>query len=192
MTVLPDHEIMKMAGAGGIQGFIAEHVQPASYDVRLGSTFRVFHPHRTGMVDLRDPSTWAHLSEEKRVLPDNPFILHSGQFALGRTEEVFDVPDDIVVRLEGKSTIARLAMAIHVTGGFVDPGFEGSITLEFVNFLPVPIKMWVGDKIGQVCFMRMSSPPAFPYGTNPDYENRYKGQTAATAARPRPAPGVSA
>jgi dCTP deaminase len=186
MTVLADHEIIALAEAGAIQGFVPAHVQPASYDVRLGGTFRVFHPHRTGAVDLRDPESWAQLSEEKRVRHGEPFILHSGQFALGRTEEVFDVPDDIVVRLEGKSTIARLAMAIHVTGGFIDPGFEGSITLEFVNFLPVPIKMWVGDKIGQVCFMRMSLPPAYPYGTNPDYANRYKGQTAATAAKANP------
>lgn len=186
MTVLPDYEIVRLGETGGIDPFRPEHVQPASYDITLGETFRVFLPHRTELVDLADPDTWAHLSEEKRVRIGKSFTLGVGQFALGRTEEIFKVHDDTVVRLEGKSTIARLAMAIHVTGGFIDPGFEGTITLEFVNLLPVPIRMWPGHKIGQVCFMRMDGPAKIPYGAHPDRQNRYQGQVAATAARRDP------
>lgn len=184
MTILPDWEIEMLAGTECmIEPFDPKQVQPASYDIRLGETFRVFLPHRAEIVDLDDPKTWEHLSEHKRVPNGKSFTLQPGQFALGRSVEQFKVPADIAVRLEGKSSLARLALAIHVTGGFIDPGFEGTITLEFVNLLPVPIRMWPGKKIGQVCFMRMSSAARHPYASNPDRENRYQGQEAATASR---------
>lgn len=182
MTVLPDHEILAL-GPSAIEPFDPAQVQPASYDIRLGETFRVFLPHRTDIVDLDDQRSWEHLSEEKRVPNGKSFTLQPHQFALGRSIERFTVPANIAVRLEGKSSLARLALAIHVTGGFVDPGFCGTITLEFVNLLPVPIKMWPGQKIGQVCFMEMGSPAQYPYGSNVDRANRYQGQTAATPSR---------
>lgn len=182
MTVLADFQIEYM-GPEMIEPFDAAQVQPASYDIRLGETFRVFLPHRADIVDLDDPRSWEHLSEEKRVAFGRSFVLQAGQFALGRSVERFKVPDDIAMRLEGKSSLARLALAIHVTGGFIDPGFEGTITLEFVNLLPVPIRLWPGKKIGQVCFMQMSAAAARPYASHPDRANRYQGQEAATASR---------
>lgn len=183
MSVLPDHEILRLGDAGCISPFNVEQVQPASYDILLGETFRVFLPHRTDIVDLSDPDSWKQLSEEKRVPFGKSFTLQPHQFALGRSVEKFKVPDDIAVRLEGKSSLARLALAIHMTGGFIDPGFEGTITLEFYNGLPVPIRLWPGKRIGQVCFMKMTSPAEFPYASHPDRQNRYQGQEAATASR---------
>lgn len=183
MTVLADYEIRGLGEDGRIDPYNPDHVQPASYDITLGDNFRVFLPHRTEVVDLSDQSTWEHLSEHKRVPAGKSFTLQPGMFALGRSLERFHVHDNMAVRLEGKSSLARLALAIHVTGGFIDPGFDGTITLEFVNLLPVPIRMWPGQKIGQVCFMRMTGPAQFPYATHPDRQNRYQGQVAATASR---------
>jgi dCTP deaminase len=181
MTVFPDWEIE--AASSTIVPFDPGSVQPASYDVRLGDTFRVFLPHRTPMVDLADPASHEHFSEHKRIKADESFTLQPGQFALGRTVEELRLPADVVARLEGKSSLARLGLIIHATGGFLDPGFEGTITLEFSNLLPVPIRMWPGQKIAQVSFMRMTGPAEHPYATNPDRQNRYQGQTAATASR---------
>lgn len=182
MTVLPDWEI-KHIGSEVVDPFDETYVQPASLDVRLGDTFRVFLPHRTPFVDLADPASHEHFSERKRILQDESFTLQPGQFALGRTLECFALPNDLVMRLEGKSSLARLGLIVHATGGFIDPGFKGTITLEFSNLLPVPIRMWPGQKIAQVSFMKMTGPAAVAYGAHPDRANRYQGQENATASR---------
>lgn len=183
MTVLTDHEIIDMWETDLIEPFNVDQVQPASYDVQLGDTFRTFMAHRTKCVDLSDPRSFATLTEEMRVRQGRSFILHPGQFALGRTFEIFHIPDNLVMRLEGKSSLARLGLSIHQTGGYIDPGFKGTVTLEFVNELPVPMELWPGQLIAQVSFMRMASQATRPYGSDPATKNHYQNQIAATASR---------
>ena len=117
-------------------------VQPASVDLRLGDSFRVFHNHRAAAIDLRDPPT--NLTEEVVIEADEPFVIHPGEFALGRTQEYVEIPDDIVARIEGKSSLGRLGLIVHATAGFVDPGFKGTLTLEITNLTRVPIKLYAG------------------------------------------------
>ncbi|HEX5728758.1 dCTP deaminase, partial [Microbacterium sp.] len=113
---------------------------------------------------------------------DEPFILHPGEFVLGSTFELITLPDDIAARLEGKSSLGRLGLLTHSTAGFIDPGFTGHVTLELSNVATLPIKLWPGMKIGQLCFFRLSSPTENPYGSGP-YGNRYQGQRGPTASR---------
>ena len=117
-------------------------VQPASVDLRLGDSFRVFHNHRAAAIDLREPPT--NLTEEVVIEGDEPFVIHPGEFALGRTQEYVEIPDDIVSRIEGKSSLGRLGLIVHATAGFVDPGFKGTLTLEITNLTRVPIKLYDG------------------------------------------------
>ena len=114
--------------------------------------------------------------------PDEAFILHPGEFVLGATFEQVSLPDDVAARLEGKSSLGRLGLLTHSTAGFIDPGFSGHVTLELSNVATLPIKLWPGMKIGQLCFFRLSSPAENPYGSGP-YGNRYQGQRGPTASR---------
>jgi dCTP deaminase len=116
------------------------------------------------------------------VAPDEPFILHPGEFVLGSTYEKVTLPDDVAARLEGKSSLGRLGLLTHSTAGFIDPGFSGHVTLELSNMATLPIMLWPGSKVGQLCFFRLSSPTEHPYGSGA-YGNRYQGQRGPTASR---------
>ena len=149
-------------------------VQPSSVDVRLDRYFRLFDNHKYPFIDpAEDQPELTHLIETPA--PDEPFILHPGEFVLGTTFELVRLPDDIAARLEGKSSLGRLGLLTHSTAGFIDPGFSGHVTLELSNVATLPIKLWPGMKIGQLCFFRLSSPTENPYGSGP-YGNRYQGQ----------------
>ena len=140
-------------------------VQPSSVDVRLDRYFRLFDNHKYPFIDpAEDQPDLTHLIE---VRPDEPFILHPGEFVLGSTFEQVTLPDDIAARLEGKSSLGRLGLLTHSTAGFIDPGFSGHVTLELSNVATLPIKLWPGMKIGQLCYFRLSSPAENPYGTGP-------------------------
>lgn len=155
-------------------------IQPSSVDVRIDRFFRLFDNHKYAHIDpSEDQSELTRLVE---VAPDEPFILHPGEFVLGSTYERVSLPDDIAARLEGKSSLGRLGLLTHSTAGFIDPGFTGHVTLELSNVATLPIKLWPGSKIGQLCFFALSSAAEHPYGSGP-YGNRYQGQRGPTASR---------
>lgn len=155
-------------------------IQPSSFDVRLDKYFRVFDNHKYAAIDpaIEQPE----LTRLVEVEPDRPFVLHPGEFVLGSTYESVTLPDDIAARLEGKSSLGRLGLLTHSTAGFIDPGFEGNVTLELSNTATLPINLWPGMKIGQLCFFRLSSPAENPYGSSV-YGSRYRGQRGPTASR---------
>lgn len=164
----------------GLEPWDAGMVQPSSVDVRLDRYFRLFDNHRYPFIDpAEDQPELTHLLE---VDPHEAFILHPGEFALASTFEQVTLPDDVAARLEGKSSLGRLGLLTHSTAGFIDPGFSGHVTLELSNVATLPIKLWPGMKIGQLCFFRLSSPTDNPYGSGP-YGNRYQGQRGPTASR---------
>ena len=155
-------------------------VQPSSVDVRLDRLFRVFENHRYPHIDpAADQPDLTRLVEPEG---DEPFILHPGEFVLGSTYEVVTLPDDVAARLEGKSSLGRLGLLTHSTAGFIDPGFSGHVTLELSNVATLPIKLWPGMKIGQLCFFKLSSPSEHPYGSE-KYGSRYQGQRGPTPSR---------
>lgn len=163
-----------------IEPFDVEMVQPSSIDIRLDRMFRVFENHRYPHID---PSIeQADLTRLIEPEGDEPFILHPGEFVLGSTLEVVSLPDDIAGRLEGKSSLGRLGLLTHSTAGFIDPGFSGHITLELSNVATLPIKLFPGMKIGQLCLFRLSSPADHPYGSE-KYGSRYQGQRGPTPSR---------
>jgi dCTP deaminase len=155
-------------------------VQPSSIDVRLDRLFRVFenhkYPHIDPAVDQPD------LTRVVQPAGDEPFILHPGEFVLGSTYEVITLPDDVAARVEGKSSLGRLGLLTHATAGFIDPGFSGHVTLELSNMATLPIKLWPGMKIGQLCFFRLSSPASHPYGSE-KYGSHYQGQRGPTPSK---------
>jgi dCTP deaminase len=181
-SVLSDGTIRALIESGRlkIEPWDAGMVQPASVDVRLGSTFRVFHNHRASAIDLRDPPT--NLTEQVEVEEGQPFIIHPGEFVLGRTLEWVELPDDIVSRIEGKSSVGRLGLIVHATAGFIDPGFNGTLTLEITNLTRIPIKLHPGLPIAQLSFMTLDRAAERPYG-HPDLGSHYQGQVEATASR---------
>ena len=181
-SVLSDGTIRRLVAAGRvvIDPWDPGMVQPASVDLRLGPSFRVFHNHRAAAIDLRDPPT--NLTEEVVIAGDEPFVIHPGEFALGRTQEYVEIPDDLVSRIEGKSSLGRLGLIVHATAGFVDPGFRGSLTLEITNLTRVPIILWPGKPIAQLSFMTLDQPAQRPYG-HPDLGSHYHGQVDATESR---------
>ena len=155
-------------------------IQPASVDVRLDRLFRLFDNHRYAVID---PSIdQPELTRLVDVGTDQPFVLHPGEFVLGSTHERITLSDDIAARLEGKSSLGRLGLLTHSTAGFVDPGFSGHVTLELSNTATLPILLWPGMKVGQLCFFRLSSPSERPYGSGAT-GSRYQGQRGPTASR---------
>lgn len=155
-------------------------VQPSSIDVRLDRFFRVFENHKYSVID---PSVeQSELTREVEVGPKEFFILHPGEFVLASTYEVISLPDDLAGRLEGKSSLGRLGLLTHSTAGFIDPGFSGHITLELSNVANLPVKLFPGMKIGQLCLIKLSSPAEHPYGSAL-YGSRYQGQRGPTASR---------
>ncbi|WP_433499485.1 dCTP deaminase [Sphaerimonospora sp. CA-214678] len=168
------------SGRVKIDPYDPEMIQPSSVDVRLDRYFRVFENHRYPHID---PSTeQPDLTRMVEPDGDEPFILHPGEFVLASTYEVISLSDDIASRLEGKSSLGRLGLLTHSTAGFIDPGFEGHVTLELSNVATLPIKLWPGMKIGQLCMFRLSSPAEFPYGSA-KYGSRYQGQRGPTPSR---------
>ena len=163
-----------------LEPFEPEMVQPSSIDVRLDRFFRVFENHRYPHIDPSEDQP--ELTRQVEPDRDEPFILHPGEFVLGSTYEVVTLPDDVAARLEGKSSLGRLGLLTHSTAGFIDPGFSGHVTLELSNVATLPIKLWPGMKIGQLCFFRLSSPSEHPYGSE-KYGSRYQGQRGPTPSR---------
>jgi dCTP deaminase len=155
-------------------------VQPSSIDVRVDRQFRVFHNARYPYIDVRKPQD--ELTELVTVEGDEPFILHPGEFVLGQTLERVRLPDDLVARLEGKSSLGRLGLLIHSTAGFIDAGFEGNLTLELSNVANLPITIYHGMPIGQISFMRMDGPVETPYGSG-EIGSKYHGQTEPTPSK---------
>jgi dCTP deaminase len=155
-------------------------LQPSSIDFRLDRYFRVFENHRYPHID--PAADQSDLTREVEPNGDEPFILHPGEFVLGSTLEVVSLPDDLAARVEGKSSLGRLGLLTHATAGFVDPGFSGHVTLELANVATLPIKLYPGMKIGQLCFFRLSSPAEHPYGSA-KYGSRYQGQRGPTPSR---------
>jgi dCTP deaminase len=155
-------------------------VQPSSVDVRLDKFFRLFDNHKYPVIDpAQDQPELTRLVE---VDPEEGFVLHPGEFVLGSTLETVTLPDDLAARVEGKSSLGRLGLLTHATAGFVDPGFSGHVTLELSNVATLPIMLWPGMKIGQFCFMRLTSPAEHPYGSA-TYGSHYQGQRGPTASR---------
>jgi dCTP deaminase len=163
-----------------LEPFEPTMVQPSSVDVRLDRFFRVFENHRYPHIDPSEDQP--DLTRMVEPHGDEPFILHPGEFVLGSTYEVVTLPDDVAARLEGKSSLGRLGLLTHSTAGFIDPGFSGHVTLELYNVATLPIKLWPGMKIGQLCFFRHSSPSEHPYGSE-KYGSRYQGQRGPTPSR---------
>src|SRR5947199_9033415 len=155
-------------------------LQPSSIDVRLDRHFRVFDNSRYTHIDPREQQD--ELTTSVETQGDEPFVLHPGEFVLGSTFETVGLPDDLAGRLEGKSSLGRLGLLTHSTAGFIDPGFSGHITLELSNVANLPITLWPGMKIGQLCLFRLSSPAERPYGSE-RYGSRYQGQRGPTPSR---------
>ncbi|RJL30898.1 dCTP deaminase [Bailinhaonella thermotolerans] len=158
----------------------ASMIQPSSVDVRLDRYFRVFENHRYPHIDPAQEQP--DLTRLVEPADDEPFILHPGEFVLASTYELVQLPDDIAGRLEGKSSLGRLGLLTHSTAGWIDPGFEGHVTLELSNVATLPIKLWPGMKIGQLCLFRLSSPVEHPYGSAV-YGSHYQGQRGPTPSR---------
>src|SRR6476646_11213717 len=179
VSVLADGTIRELVDAGRItiDPWDPSMVQPASVDVRLGNSFRVFHNHKIQSIDLADPPR--DLTEHVEVGDDGEFVIHPSEFVLGRTAEHVEIPDDIVCRIEGKSSIGRLGLVVHATAGFVDPGFKGTLTLEITNFNSVPIVLRPHLPICQLSFMALDRPAERPYG-HPELGSHYHGQTVAS------------
>ena len=180
--LLSDRDIRAELDAGRVKldPYDPAMIQPSSIDVRIDRYFRLFDNHKYPYIDPReDQSDLTRLIE---VDPDQPFILHPGEFVLGATYEQVTLPDDLAARLEGKSSLGRLGLLTHSTAGFIDPGFSGHVTLELSNMATLPIKLWPGMKIGQLCFFKLSSASEKPYGSA-DYKSRYLGQRGPTASR---------
>ena len=180
--LLSDRDLTKAIGAGelGVAPYAPELMQPSSIDVRLDRHFRVFNNHQWTHID---PSVEQPGLTEAVEVPDGaPFVLHPGEFVLASTLEVVSLGDQLAAHLDGKSSLGRIGLLTHSTAGFIDPGFSGHITLELSNVANLPITLWPGMKIGQLCVFRLSSPAEHPYGSA-IYGSRYQGQRGPTASR---------
>jgi len=181
-VVLSDRTIRRLLEEGRIEidPFDEALVQPSSVDVRVDRFFRVFHNARYPFIDVKQPQE--DLTELVEVDEETPFILHPGEFVLGSTLERIRLPDDLVARLEGKSSLGRLGLLIHSTAGFIDPGWDGHVTLELSNVANLPITIYHGMKIGQVSFVQMTEAALTPYGADA-LGSKYQGQRGPTPSR---------
>jgi dCTP deaminase len=181
-VVLSDRTIARLLDEGRIviEPYDESLLQPSSVDVRVDRFFRVFHNARYAFIDVKEPQE--DLTELVEIDDERPFILHPGEFVLGSTLERIALPDDLVARLEGKSSLGRLGLLIHSTAGFIDPGWDGHVTLELSNVANLPITIYRGMKIGQVSFMQLSEPADKPYGSG-ELGSKYQGQMGPTPSR---------
>jgi dCTP deaminase len=177
--VLSDGSIRAAIGAGRIalDPYDAGLIQPASIDVRCDRRFRVFRNSRYGFIDVKQPMP--DLTELVEADGEEPFILHPGEFVLGATLERVRLGDDLVARLEGKSSLGRLGLQVHSTAGFIDPGFDGHVTLELSNVANLPITLYAGMKVGQLSFLELDAPAEQPYGAG-RLGSKYQGQVGPT------------
>ena len=180
--ILSDRDVKAQIDAGRIviEPYDAACIQPSSVDVKISNLFRVFRNHTAGVIDVKKDMT--DLTELVEIPMDGVFMLHPGEFVLGSTLERVGVPDDLVARVEGKSSLGRLGLLIHSTAGFIDAGFDGHVTLELANVANLPITLYPGMKIGQVSFMKMTSPAENPYGSGAK-GSKYQGQRGPTPSR---------
>jgi dCTP deaminase len=181
VSVLSDHDIAALLASGRVkvEPYDAADLQPSSIDLHLDRSFRVFRNNRYAFIDVRAPQP--DLTELLNVADEEPFVLHPGEFVLGQTLEWVELPNDLVARLEGKSSLGRLGLLIHSTAGYVDPGWKGKLTLELSNVAKLPIALYFGMKIGQISFFEMSSPVDRPYGSS-GLGSKYQGQSEPTAS----------
>jgi len=180
--LLSDRDLKAALASGrmSLAPYDKEMVQPSSVDVRLDRYFRVFANHRYTHIDPKVAQD--DLTELLEPEGDEPFVLHPGEFVLGSTLEVITLGDDLAARLEGKSSLGRLGLLTHSTAGFIDPGFSGHVTLELSNVANLPIKLYPGMKIGQICVLALTSPAEHPYGSS-IYGSRYQDQRGPTPSR---------
>jgi dCTP deaminase len=180
--VLSDRSIRKELAAGrlAIEPLAPDAIQPSSVDLRLDRLFRVFKKSDRPHIDVREPSD--DCTELIEVEGDKPFLIHPGEFVLANTLETITVPNDLVARLDGRSSLGRLGLLVHATAGYVDPGFSGKLTLELANAAPLPIAVYSGMKICQISFLRLSTPVDRPYGS-PGLGSKYQGQQEPTPSR---------
>ncbi|MBB1570792.1 MAG: dCTP deaminase [Propionibacteriaceae bacterium] len=180
--LLSDRDILAEVDAGQIalDPWDPAMLQPSSVDVRLDKYFRVFENHRYPHIDPAEEQP--ELTRLIEVGDGEAFVLHPGEFVLGSTWEQVSLPATVAARLEGKSSLGRLGLLTHSTAGFIDPGFSGHVTLELSNMATLPVKLWPGMKIGQLCFFRLSSEAEHPYGSQ-KYGSRYQGQRGPTPSR---------
>jgi dCTP deaminase len=181
-VVLSDRTIARLLAEGRIviDPYDKSLLQPSSVDVRVDRFFRVFHNARYAFIDVKEPQE--DLTELVELDDERPFILHPGEFVLGSTLERIALPDDLVARLEGKSSLGRLGLLIHSTAGFIDPGWDGHVTLELSNVANLPITIYHGMKIGQISFVQLSEPADKPYGSG-ELGSKYQGQMGPTPSR---------
>jgi dCTP deaminase len=181
-VVLSDRSIRRLVEQGriGIEPYEPELMQPSSLDVRVDRYFRVFRNSRYPFIDVK--AQQEDLTEVVEVEDEEAFILHPGEFVLGSTLERVTLPDDLVARLEGKSSLGRLGLLIHSTAGFIDPGWDGHVTLELSNVANLPITIYPGMKIGQLSFVQLSEPAERPYGSK-GIGSKYQGQRGPTPSR---------
>jgi dCTP deaminase len=182
LTVLSDRTIKEELAAGRlvIEPLDEANIQPASIDLQLDRVFRIFRVTRRPFVDVRQPMD--DLTELVTIEDDEPFIIQQGTFVLGSTLESVTLPDDIVARVDGRSSLGRLGLLVHATAGYIDPGWTGKLTLELSNQSQMPIALYYGMKISQISFLRMSTPVERPYGSE-SLASKYQGQTGPTPSR---------
>ncbi|MDX1659536.1 MAG: dCTP deaminase [Nitriliruptorales bacterium] len=180
--ILSDRTIRTALDEGriSVEPLADDAIQPSSIDVRIDGLFRVFANHRYSYIDVKLEQ--AELTELVEVDGDEPFILHPGEFVLGSTFETVALGDDVAARLEGKSSLGRLGLVTHSTAGFIDPGFEGHVTLELSNLATLPITLYKGMKIGQIAFFQLDQPAEHPYGSSAT-GSKYQGQRGPTPSR---------
>jgi len=181
-VLLSDRDIRSEIDAGRVRidPFEVSMIQPSSIDVRIDRFFRLFDNHKYPVIDPSQEQP--ELTHQVEVKPDEAFVLHPGEFVLASTYETVTLPSDVAARLEGKSSLGRLGLLTHSTAGFIDPGFSGHVTLELSNVATLPIKIWAGMKIGQLCFFRLTSAAEHAYGSE-RYGSRYQGQRGPTPSR---------
>ncbi len=181
-VILSDRSLRESIERGRIvvEPFDPATIQPSSIDVRVDGLFRVFRNHTAGVLDVKHDLS--ALTELVEISADGVFMLHPGEFVLGSTLERVALPDDLVARIEGKSSLGRLGLLIHSTAGFIDAGFDGHVTLELANVASLPITIYPGMKIGQISFMEMSTPAERPYGKGAT-GSKYQGQRGPTPSR---------
>jgi dCTP deaminase len=182
VSVLSDRTIKKALAAGrlGIEPLDEQAIQPASVDLRLDSVFRVFRTTSRPYVDVAQDVD--DLTELVEISPKEPFVIHPGSFCLGSTLETITIPNDIVARVDGKSSLGRLGLLVHATAGYVDPGWTGKLTLELSNQSQMPIALYYGMRIAQISFIELTTPVDRPYGSA-ELGSKYQGQTGPTPSR---------
>lgn len=184
--ILSDRDIKAAITSGRVkidcmQGELNPHIHASSMDLRLGNVFKVYEHSKYALLDPKNPKTFAQNMRVITVADGDPFIVQPGEFILGVTQEKITVPDDLVVRVEGRSSLGRLGIIVHSTAGFVDPGFSGTITLEISNLNRLPVALYPGMRICQLAFEMMSSPAETPYNVKPG--SKYQGQILPEESR---------